>query len=432
MNQTADDVRGLVRRRSVGALPGYVGNFVTTSVMALLFARWMGVEDLGAYAFAFHLIRIVVLIAGLGLNMAAVRLIPRYLKHDRQGDIAGFVLGSALVTAVACALFGALVFLFSLPAIEGSSSHDALWHADWLAAILGVGILLAGVLRAHGHTLIAAVAQNSGRNIAAMLIAFLMVGSDGTLAAEEGLVALALAVLLALIVQVAVLLWHRRLPFVRPVFRPAEWVATSSPMMAAALGRLVVAGGDVIIIRLILGEAEAGLYHAAITLAVAANLAALAVSASIAPELARHDGPDDGLIWRTFYRYGLRLALIVDVIIAVLVIGLGRTMLGWFGADFVVAYPLLVVLTLAVLVQNVSFCAASAINMTGGARRALPWSVAFVFVALGLSVLGTWTYGTMGTAIAYGVARVLGAVMITALLRRHRHTQLTGKKGGAS
>lgn len=426
MDPSLDSLHRLILRRSLGAMPGYIGNFITASLMAIVFARWMGIQDLGAFAFAFHVVRIVVLVAGMGLNMGAVRLIPRYMEQGRHAEITGFVMGSVLVTAAACAIFGALVFLFSLPAIEGTSSQAALWHADWLAAILGVGILLAGVMRAHGHTLTAAIAQKSGRNIAAMVIALLMVESGGALDARDGLVALALAVLLALIGQIAVLIWNRRLPFVRPVFRPGEWLSTSTPMMVTALGRLIIAGGDVIIIRLLLGEAQAGLYHAAITLAVAANLAGLAVSASVAPELARRDGPGDVAVWRAMFRYGLKLALVCDVILAGLIIAFGRTLLAWFGSDFVEAYPLLIVLTLGVLFQNVSFFCGTANNMTGGARKALPYILVMLTVAVCLSIAATATFGLMGTAVAYAFSRAMASGLLIVLLRRHRASQAAG------
>ncbi len=424
LDQQATDYRRLVLRRSATALPGYFGNAMTTSLMAVLFARWMGVDDLGAYAFAFHVVRIVVLLAGFGLNAGAVRLIPRYQKADRHGEITGFLIGASLFTAVACALIGALVFVFSLPAIEGSSSHSALWHADWLAASLGVGILLAGVLRAHGHTLTAAIAQNSGRNIAAMLIALAMFDAQGSINAEDGLVALALAVLLGLIVQISMLLWHHRIPFVRPVFRPGEWLSTSTPMIAGALTRTILAGGDVIIIRLVLGEGDAGLYHAAITLALTAHLIGLAVFAAASPELARHDGTDAPATWQSIYHYSLKLSVSGGIAIAILLIVFGKSLLGLFGDGFEAAYPVLVVLTFGVVCQNLSFGAIISLNMSGGAKRGVPWLVMLAAISLSLSILGTLSFGMVGTAAAFGLSRILVTLTMMHQVRRHRKDQL--------
>tara|TARA_B100000676_G_scaffold310057_1_gene375431 strand:+ start:3729 stop:4253 length:525 start_codon:yes stop_codon:yes gene_type:complete len=120
-----------LRRRTVVALPGCIGNFAASTLLALLFARWMGLEEFGVFAFAFHVIRILTLIAGLGFNQDAVRLLPRYRKAGRLGTLNGFVLTTALSTLVLGAATGATVYGVAMLS-DDTHSHKALIHVIWL------------------------------------------------------------------------------------------------------------------------------------------------------------------------------------------------------------------------------------------------------------------------------------------------------------
>ena len=54
-----DEDDATLRRGILVALPGCIGNFLATTLLAVLFARWMGVDEFGVFAFAFHLINCV-------------------------------------------------------------------------------------------------------------------------------------------------------------------------------------------------------------------------------------------------------------------------------------------------------------------------------------------------------------------------------------
>ncbi|MBT5434777.1 MAG: oligosaccharide flippase family protein [Alphaproteobacteria bacterium] len=151
---------GELRKRVLLALPGCIGNFAAASLMAVLFARWMCVTEFGIFAFSFHVIRILTMISGLGFNQAALRLIPRYRKAGAFGAVNGFILGASLLTFTLGIATGLSVYLIAIAAGD-THAHEALIHATWLVPLIALGLLLAGVLLAHGRVLLGTMAKGS-------------------------------------------------------------------------------------------------------------------------------------------------------------------------------------------------------------------------------------------------------------------------------
>jgi len=274
------------------ALPACSGNFAAATLIAMVFAGWMGVAEFGVYAFAFHVIRLLSLVSGLGLNQAAVRLIPRYRKAGDHGAVNGFIAGAATLTVIVGIATGAAVWLIAI-GTEDTRSHEALIHAIWLVPLIGLGLLLSGVLKAHGRILLGTAAQGGVRDGVAMLIALLVIHGDAGMEAEDGLIALGLAVGLATVLQIGQTLFAGLLTRHRPTMDLPQWKHTAFPMAIASAARLLVVAGDVILLKLIAGSNEAGLFHAAMVLAMVVLVPARAVLAGASPMLSRHADPGE-------------------------------------------------------------------------------------------------------------------------------------------
>ena len=67
-----------------------VAGVVLMTVVTMLFTRLMGAEEYGRVAFLLSGSFIVVLLAGLGLPTASLRLIPRYAIRGRA-DLVGHI-----------------------------------------------------------------------------------------------------------------------------------------------------------------------------------------------------------------------------------------------------------------------------------------------------------------------------------------------------
>ena len=401
------------------ALPGQASNFACATLLAVMLGRWMKVEDFGAYAFAFHTVRILAMVSVLGLNQGALRLIPRYRKHGRHDTVCGFILWGTGITVIVAVVVALITYALTRFTLDAGSSHDALVQGLWLVPAMAMGLLLTGVLRSHGHILLSTIAQGGVRDLGAALIAWVMVSHAGGLDAEQGLVALGASIVLGLVLQGADLASTRMLAHARPEFAAREWLAASLPMAVATVSRLIAMGGSVILLRMMMGEREAGLFHAAMVLALAMLIPARGVMAGASPMLAHHADPGELPWFERFYRTALRVSLIGGVILAVPLAAGGQMLLGLFGPDFAEAYPILLVLIATMLFQNAAFVAVSTLYLAGGGRSAALPSVFSTTCGLVFAVGGIAAGGMIGAAFAYLASRVLLAGLALRLMRRH-------------
>ena len=401
------------------ALPGQAGNFACATLLAVMLGRWMKVDDFGAYAFAFHTVRILAMVSVLGLNQGALRLIPRYRKHGRHDSICGFVLWGAGLTLAVAVVVALIAYALTRITLDAGSSHDALVQGLWLVPAMAVGLLLSGVLRSHGHILISTIAQGGVRDLGAVLIAWSMVARGGGLDAEQGLVALGAAIALGIALQGVDLASTRMLAHAKPRLAAREWLNTSLPMAIATVSRLIAMGGSVILLRLLMGEREAGLFHAAMVLALAMLIPARGVMAGASPMLAHHVDPGELPWFERFYRTALRLSLIGGLVLAVPLAAGGQMLLGLFGPGFAEAYPILLVLIATMLFQNAAFVAVSTLYLAGGGRSAALLSVFSTTCGLVFAVGGIAAGGMIGAALAYLASRIILAGVALRLMRRH-------------
>ena len=169
----AEDIPAKIRKRAVGVFPSSAGGVALATAVAILFARWMGISQFGAFAFAYHAIRLMALFGSLGFSQIALRYVPRYHKDGQAGLLSGFMRVGLLVTLMGGMAVGGFGFLLVLPLIEGSGSHAALRHSWWLGALLATSLLFGGILRGVGRVLLSSAPQGPILNSVALAAAWL-------------------------------------------------------------------------------------------------------------------------------------------------------------------------------------------------------------------------------------------------------------------
>ena len=115
----ADDERRYLLVHSFSGLLVRVAGVVLMTVVTMLFTRLMGAAEYGRVAFLLSGSFIVVLMAGLGLPTASLRLIPRYTTRGRT-DIVGHYLAVGLLTTIGMAAIGGLglgIVLHAIPSL---------------------------------------------------------------------------------------------------------------------------------------------------------------------------------------------------------------------------------------------------------------------------------------------------------------------------
>ena len=175
----------------------------------------------------------------------------------------------------------------------------------------------------------------------------------------------------------------------------------------------------VLIVGLFVGPAGAGLYRLANQLAQSLTKISTLLSRSIFVELSRTQASHGVDELRTLFRRTNRLALIAGAVIIALILTIGHPLLGLIaGAEFLPAYPLLVLLGIAACIDLVGVSYRPLLMATDRSALSLRITLITTLLLLAAQAALLPIQGTIGAAAANVVASVAGFVMMGLASRR--------------
>jgi len=168
----------------------------------ILFARWMGPVEYGAYAYVFTWAQMLALLSGLGLTTGVLRFIPQYLTDQDWGRLRGVVSRSrqlTFTTGVLLAALGTVVLLLLQPQDMNTST---LLIGMWLVPLLASLNLQRGMIRGTQRVALADAPPMLIQPILVIGVAFLVLQATSSLTSVSTMSAVTLAILLVLTAQV--------------------------------------------------------------------------------------------------------------------------------------------------------------------------------------------------------------------------------------
>lgn len=398
--------------RSVGAYlaVGVGGSFalrvagaVGQVAMAMVFARTLGAEGYGQFAFVTAAATAIAAAPAWGLQGLLTREVAARLAAGQAASVRG-LLRAALRTAAGAAL--ALAVAFVAGSWAGEAGVTVAWGAVLVPAmVLGAGFaaILSGLHRV--------VLSQSGEMLKPWLLlgALALAGAMGMQVDPSAAVVLYAVVLWAGAAVMAVLAW-RALPGDVRVARPevpAGWLREALPF--AGIGLLAMANGqaDVLVLGAFRDDAEVGAYRAASQLAALAIFLLGVVNAPLQPLVARLHAEGDRERLQRAVRATAALVLACAVpTVAVLVIWGDGLMALAFGEPFRAGALPLAILALGQLVNAAMGSVGVILNMTGHQRVVMRWFAASGALTLALLLVLAPSLGAVGAALAVALGLV--------------------------
>lgn len=397
---------------------------------AVLLARALSPRDLGGYFLLFVLVRLLSMIARLGADLAAVRLVSTTRARDRAADL-GHLAGAALVLVLGC---GSLVAATLLSPVWGSAVRG-LFDAPELATlgpacavwVLGDSLRFVGSEYRRG-TGDVRTATLTGDGVRSSVFALLVLGT--TLSGSDLLLgdAVSLAASVSLgcgVVAVGAMLGATgvHVPRGRDLRR---LLAVSAPLLTAALATLFIQQADVMVVAAVAPAADVAEYGAASRLSLLALVPQVAVAAAILPRVGRllagrgrALGSDPSGEAQALLRGASSAVALLVVPPAVLGAVASAPLVGLvYGTDLRGAAPLL-----AVLLVGPTFSACAGFNsytlvLSGRHRLVMTITVAVAVVQLLVMLLAGAVGGPLAVAVASSMGVVAQNLVLSRLVRR--------------
>ncbi len=369
-------------------------------VLAVVLARWLGPEGYGIFAF----VMAAAALAAVPVRFGLPEWLMRELAAGRAGaPLAARTLALVLATGLGGAVAGSAVVAL---AAEPGSLRSALLIGLWMIPLTAALEVLGHALRGWGRP---ALAQAILTLVPTLLVlagigALIWAAATGTAAAALGIRAAMLAAAALAGLALALRLAPRPGAGAPPPAARAMLRAAFPFMLIGAAG-VVMARTDVLMLGLLAGTLEAGLYNVAAQ-AAALVLLVLNVGATVAaPQFARLEAAGDRVALARFAASSARAVALAAAPVGLLLIVFGGPLLALvFGADFGAGAMALAILAAGALISLVWGTPGFLLNMTGFEALSLRIMAGAAALNVALNAALIPAMGPEGAALATALA----------------------------
>jgi O-antigen/teichoic acid export membrane protein len=398
-----------IRRNTAMALGAEVTTGILTAVLTLYLARKLDPDGYGLFTIALGIGALVLLPADLGLSASTARFLA-----ERRGSRSGMaqVFGDSLgIKFLAAGAFGLLLFALAGPIASIYGLPDLAWPLRAMAvAVFGQSVffLVRASFEAMGRM------QNSWKMVGgesiievSASIALVALGGGAAGAVWGRAIGYVLGALLG-IFMVARLLGPSIVrrptissPFVRQLARYAVALMIIDGIYS------IFAQVDVLLVGAILGAGSAGIYGAPLRLSVVLGYPANAITAGVAPRLAKGDQeePDTGAL-----ELGLRALIVLQSLaLAPLLVWAEPIVNLLLGPGYGASAGVLRALMPFIFLAGPTLLLTISVNYIGEARQRMIIALAALALNIAIDLVLINQIGVVGAAIGNDVAFALYA-----------------------
>jgi O-antigen/teichoic acid export membrane protein len=409
MSEDGPPAPASIRRNAALALGAEVSAGVFTAVLTLYLVRKLGPAAFGVFSVALSIGALVLLPADFGLSQSAAR----FMAESRESHTAMIeVLGTALrVKLAAAGLVGVLLFALASPIASAYDLPGLLWPLRAMAvAVFAQSIL--GLLRSSfeaigrmGMDWTMVASESAVETLASIALVTLGAGAAG--AAWGRAIGYGVGVVAGLVLAVRLLGLG--------VLRPRRVDRAFARRLASYGGALLVIDGvyavfsqvDVLLVGAILGAGAAGIFAAPLRLVALLLYPASALTAGVAPRMARVSGgrPNVAALSK-----GLSLLLVIHLLIITPLLVWAEPLVDLIlGSGYGEAADVLRALTPFILLAGPARLLTISVNYLGEARRRIVVALAALALNVAVDLLLISRIGVVGAALGNDIAFALYA-----------------------
>jgi len=408
---------GIARALARGAIWSIainVGGALIAFGVQLLLTRTLGHVEFGRYAYAMAWMNAALLVAMLELDTTALRFVGAYTGRKEWPLLRGFLKRSdqiVQIASLAAAVVGAAVVWFLTGGGAGTVA-TSFWAACALLPLTAITQFKASCLQGFQRVRAAQVPTLLLRPLLfGVGLAVATYGFGVTVDATRAIGLNFLAALPPLLVTAKLLhdVVAVEVPPVQATYATKSWLHTALALLLIAFAQLILGTqADVLIVGTLLGTTDAGLYSVASQLATLISFGVTAIVFVAVPMVSDFHATGRRADLQHLVTLVQRGSVIASLPVVALLVLQGKTVLSWFGASFVAAYPVLVVLCVANFIASlVGILAGFMLTLTGHQRQAAVIVVGSAVVNLALSLTLTHVFGSVGTATATAATTLL-------------------------
>jgi O-antigen/teichoic acid export membrane protein len=417
----ASDERGAAGRMSLIAFAIRILSAVIAFVSQVLMARWIGSFEYGIFVLVWTTVIIVGNLSCLGFHTSVIRYLPEYRERGMLDELRGILVTSrifVMVSSSLIALTGGLgVWLFA-------DRFENYYVVPFYLALIcmpmiALGDTLQGIARANSWAIAALSPTYLIRPLLILALMGALVFSGMEPNAETAMLAAIVATYMTTLYQFAATVnrVERRVPQGSRRILLREWFLVSLPIFLIESFFFLLTNADVLLVGVFMEPNEVAVYFATVKTLALVHFVYFSVKAGVAQRYAAYSNGDRAKL-AEFARETVSWTFWPSVVMALVVLALGKPMLSLFGPGFTEGYPLLLPLLLGVVTRAAIGPAEALLTMSGNQNVCATVFGATLAVNVGLSIMLIPLFGLWGAAVATTISMLFEALVLVATVRK--------------
>jgi O-antigen/teichoic acid export membrane protein len=391
-------------------------------ISQVILARMMGTFEYGIFVLVWTAMVIAGNITCLGFQVSIIRFVPQYREQGDMDRLRGVIYASRMIVF----MVSTVLTVAGISLVSTFADHMPVYYvAPFLFGVvllpmIAMGDYVAGLSRSQGWALLSLLPVYIVRPV---LILIFVVGAIWAGCAPTASNALLASIAACYVATLGALFQAIRSTPTEQKKGPRTldirtWVAVSLPIFLVEGFYFTMTNADVLMVGLYLKPDQVAVYFAAVKILALVHFVNFAVRAGAAQRFSTllHSRDEGDL--SVFARQTVQWMFWPSLVMAIIMVALGKDLLSLFGGDFVDGHKLMAILALGIVVRASVGPCESVLTMTGQERIcALAYGVA-LGVNLILNVFLIPAYGLIGAACATALAMMIEAVILAVIVRR--------------
>lgn len=392
------------------AAGGFVAKIVAAGlafVVAILLARYLGVDAFGKYSLAMSAVNILTTLAALGLPMLIVREVAIYRSAGQWSDLKG-IIHAGNKWPILASLFMVLLALVGQLWVP-DQLLGTLWLGMLLVPLLALNQMRAAVLRGLNWVVLADIPELLFRPL--IVLFFLLAIAYGNIQINElGALVIQMVAAIGAFAAGTVMLRSRmpaELGPARASETKKEWFTGGIIFLGMALISMVEGQTALLLTGLLSGAKDAGIYQAASQIVSLLIFGLMAVNMALQPKLAAAWSQGNRELAQHLATYSARLGTAVAMLMGGILMLFAEPLLALFGAAFGDGATALRILVVGQLANAAAGSCGIVLAMTGNQHIVLRGVMMALSANAALCGLLIPVWGVSGAAIAASAGLLL-------------------------
>ena len=394
-----------IAKESIISFSGIFYGSINRYLYSALLARWVGPEYLGIYSMANAIMLISEVLSKMGMETGVMRFVSR-LDPERDNDKISEIIASAIKM---CALFS-LFFMIVLISCSSYIVSNILSEKSLMVSVL---IVFAISIPFNASTLVAAAATQGYKKLkyksivtqfinptillVSMIICYWFFSAESALMFP--MLITGIVGCIAMFQPLKYLSGIRRQQIIKTKFN-YDLLKFSYPFMFVIILQTFMHWMDILMLGYFTNASTVGLYHPAARTAGLLQALLMSFISIYAPMISQFHSEKNILKMNQTYKMVSRWLLVFSIPISIMFILFPENILSLFGKEYISSSNVLIILTIATLLQAIFGAASPTLGMSGFTRLILiNTSIAFI-LNLGLNYTLIPLYGINGAAYA--------------------------------